>query len=324
MKGLRSFAVALCALFAIAAGHSPALAQAYPTKPVKIIVPFAAGASTDALARVIANELQQSLGGSFIVENKPGANGVIAAEAVARSAADGYTLFLTTNTSQAANPSLYKKLPYDPLKDFTPISRLTSGQFVLVTHPSVEAENVKELIALARTQPDKLSFATSNSMSLVSGEWFKALTGVAITAVSYKSNSTAITDLLAGRIPMMFADQANAVPLVKGGKLRALAVTGQWRSKLLPELPTMHEAGVNGFALNSWAAVYGPARLPGLIVAQLNDALNAALKKREVTERLTELGYEAIGSTPTELAQFNRDEIDVWRRAIAAAKIQPE
>jgi tripartite-type tricarboxylate transporter receptor subunit TctC len=321
---LRGANIAASIAFAATALASSVWAQAYPVKPVKIIVPFAAGAATDALARVIANELQQGLGGSFVVENRPGANGQIAAEAVVRSAPDGYMLFITTNTSQAANPSLYKKLPYDPLRDFTPIGRLTSGQFVLVVYPGLEAKSVADLVALAKAQPNKLSYATSNSTSLVSAEWFKALANIDVVGVSYKSNPTAIGDLVAGRIPMMFADQANAVPLINGGKLRALAVTGQTRSRLLPDLPTMHEAGITGFALNSWAGVFGPAGLPQPIVDKLNAAINAALKKPEVIERLAGFGYEPIGSTPRELAEFNRAEIEVWRRAIAAANIAPE
>jgi tripartite-type tricarboxylate transporter receptor subunit TctC len=300
------------------------LAQPYPSKAVRVVVPFAPGAATDSLARLMAAELQQALGSVFLVENRAGANGVIAAEFVARSAPDGYTLFVATNTTQAANPSLYRKLPYDPLKDFTAVSRLTSSQFILVVHPGVAAQSVKEFVALLRAQPGKLSYATSNSASLVAMEWLRAAAKLDIVGIAYKSNGTALTDLMGGRIHAMFADQANAVPAIKAGKLRALAVSGQQRTKLLPELPTLQEAGIEGVALNTWAGLFAPARLPPAIVERLNAAIAAALRKPEVIERLSGLGYEAVGSTPAELAAFNKAEVEVWRRAITAARIEPE
>lgn len=304
----------------------PALsvAQPYPSKAVRVVVPFAPGAATDSLARLMAAELQQALGSVFLVENRAGANGVIAAEFVARSAPDGYTLFVATNTTQAANPSLYRKLPYDPLKDFTAVSRLTSSQFILVVHPGVAAKSVQELAALVRAQPGKLSYATSNSASLVAMEWFRAAAKLEIVGIAYKSNGTALADLMGGRIQAMFADQANAVPAINAGKLRALAVSGRQRTKLLPELPTMQEAGIEGFALNTWAGFFAPARLPPAIAERLNAVLVAALRKPEVIERLSGLGYEAVGSTPAELAAFNRTEVDTWRRAITTARIEAE
>jgi tripartite-type tricarboxylate transporter receptor subunit TctC len=320
-KLIRAFLV-LCLVVAVT---PPVAAAEYPATPVRILVPFAAGSSTDGLARVVAHELQLALGGSFIVENRAGASGMLAAEQVRRAEPDGHTLFVTTHTTQAANPSLFKTLPYDPIKDFTAISRLTAGQFVLVVHPSIPARSVDELVALARAQPGKLSYATSNSTSLVAAEWLKALRGLDIVGISYKSNPSAMTDLVAGRVPLMFADQANAVPLIKSSKLRALAVTGQTRSQLVPDVPTMEQAGIAGFALNSWAALYGPAGMPHPIVDKLHAAIAAALKKPDVLEKLTVgFGYEVIGSTPAELTDFNREEVDRWRRAITAAKIEPQ
>lgn len=299
-------------------------AQAYPTKPVKVIVPFAPGAATDSLARIVSHELQQALGGSFVVDNRAGANGLIAAEAVAKSAPDGYTLFVTTHTTQAANASLYKALPYDPANDFAPVSRLTSSHFVLVVHPALEASNVRELVLQAKARPGKFSYATSNSTSLVSAEWLKALSGIDLVGVPYKANPTAMGDLMSGRIQVMFADQANAVPAIKAGKLKALAVTGAKRALLLPEVPTMQEAGYDGFAINTWAAAYGPAKTPRAVVERLNRAIVAALKKPDIVEKLSGLGYEAHSSTPAELKKFNDEQIELWRRAITAAKITPE
>lgn len=313
--------VALSATLAPATGQ----AQNYPANPVKVIVPFAAGASTDGLARVIAHEFQSKLGGAFVVENRPGANGMSAAETVARATPDGYTLFVTTHSSQAANPSLYKNLPYDPVKDFTPIGRMTTGQFVLVVNPSLNVKTLPELIALAKAQPGKLSYATSNSTSLVAAEWLKALTGINIVGVPYRNNNQAITDLMANHVSIMFADQANSVPLVKQGKLTGLATTGRERSPLLPELPTVEEAGVKGFALTSWSGLYGPAGMPPALVEKLNGALNEALKKPEVIDRLSNgFGYELVTSTPAGLGEFNKAEVDLWRRAITAAKIEPQ
>ena len=300
------------------------LAQPYPSKAVRVVVPFAPGAATDSLARLMASELQQALGSVFLVENRAGANGVIAAEFVARAAPDGYTLFVATNTTQAANPSLYRKLPYDPLGDFTPVSRLTSSQFILVVHPGVAAKSVQEWVALVRAQPGRLSYATSNSASLVAMEWLRISAGLEIAGVAYRSNTTALADLMGGRLQAMFADQANAVPAIKAGRLRALAVSGQQRTKLLPELPTMQEAGIEGFALNTWAGVFAPARLSPSIVERLNAVITAALRKPGVIERLAGLGYEAVGSTPEELASFNKSEVEVWRRAVTAAKVEAE
>jgi tripartite-type tricarboxylate transporter receptor subunit TctC len=299
-----------------------ALAQDYPgARPVKILVPFAAGSSTDALGRVVADQLQRALGGSFVVDNQAGANGAIAGQAAARAAADGHTLFLSTNTTHSANPHLARELPYDPLKDFAPISRLTAGQFILVVPAASSARTLAELIALARAQPGKLSYGTSNASSLVAPEWLKALAGLDIVGVPYKSNATAVTDILAARIDLMFMDQANAVPLVKAGKLRALATSGARRAALLPDLPAVAEAGFPGYALNSWTGLFGPAGLPAALATRLSEAVRAALRDPAVVERLQGLGYEVISSSPAELAQVARAQYEIWGRAIAAAKI---
>jgi tripartite-type tricarboxylate transporter receptor subunit TctC len=313
---------AISALFVGLAFASSASAQDYPgTRPVKIIVPFAAGSSTDALGRVLADQLQQLVGGSFVIDNMAGANGVIAAQAAARAAPDGHTLFLSTNTTHSANPHLVKDLPYDPVKDFAPISRLTAGQFPLVVHPGVPAKTIVELIAYAKANPAKLSYGTSNSTSLVGAEWFKSLGQLDIVGVPYKSNPTAVTDLLAGRVDMMFMDQASAVPMIKAGKLRVLAVSGAKRAPLLPDVPTVAEAGLGGFALNSWTGLFGPVTLPPQIAQRLSDAINRALKKPDVIERLQGLGYEVIASTPAGLGEVVKQQLEIWGRAVQTAKI---
>ena len=308
--------------FVCAAFISNAHAQTYPgARAVKIIVPFAAGSSTDALGRVLADQLQQLIGGSFVVDNIAGANGVIAAQAAARAAPDGYTLFLSTNTTHSANPHLLREPGYDPVKDFAPVSRLTASQFPLVVHPGVPAKNIAELIAYATANPAKLSYATSNSTSLVAAEWFKSLGQLDIVGVPYKSNPVAVTDLLAGRVDMMFMDQASAVPMIKAGKLRVLAVSGAKRAPLLPDVPTVSEAGLAGFALNSWTGLFGPAGLPPPLAQRLSEAVNQALKKTAVIERLQGLGYDVIASTPAGLGQVVAQQFELWGRAIQSAKV---
>lgn len=312
-------ALLLCALCGGAA------AQEYPgTRPVSLVVPFAAGAATDALARVVGDQLQRALGGAFVVDNRPGANGRIAAEFVARAPADGHVLFVTTHTTQAANPALTRRLGYDPLRDFAPVARLTAAQFALVVHPSLKVRDVAGLVALARANPGRLSYATSNSTSLVAAEWLATIAGISWLGVPYKANGGAMNDLLSGLVPVMFADLANAAPLIRAGKLGGLAVTGARRTPLLPALPTMREAGIDGFALVTWAALFAPAATPGALVERLNAAVNTALARPEVRERIEGLGYEIVISTSAELARFNREELDTWARAVRAARIPQE
>jgi tripartite-type tricarboxylate transporter receptor subunit TctC len=238
--------IVVSALFAGAAS-----AQEYPSRPVKIIVPFAAGSSTDILARVLAKDFQQRLGQPFIVENKAGADGLIAAQAMITAEPDGYTLFVTTHTSQAANVSLFKSLPYDPLKDFSRISRLTSGQFILAVNPTVPVKSVDELVRHIQANPGKLSYATANSTSTVAMAWLAALKDLDVVRVNYASAPRAMADLLANHVQITFGDQANTAPLVQDGRLTGLAVTGASRSELVPALPTMCESGVNELVLNS-------------------------------------------------------------------------
>jgi tripartite-type tricarboxylate transporter receptor subunit TctC len=322
--GQRSRAVLRATLTtaALLTGWLPASAQDYPTRAVKIVVPFAAGSSTDILARVLAKDFQQRLGQPFIVENKAGADGLIAAQAVVLSEADGYTLFVTTHTSQAANVSLFKSLPYDPLKDFTPISRLTSGQFVLAVNPTLPVKTVAELISHIKANPGKYSYATANSTSTVAMAWLAALKDLDVVRVNYASAPRAMADLIANHVQITFGDQANTVPLVQDGKLTGLAVTGASRSDLVPTLPTMREAGVNDIVLNSWAALYAPAKLPAPIVDKLNKAVLAAYRETDVITALKAAGYDLVTSTPEELATFNKQQIEVWRSAVMLGKIE--
>lgn len=308
---------------ALLAGWRPAAAQDYPARTVKIIVPFAAGSSTDILARVLAKDFQQQLGQPFIVENKAGADGLIGAQAVATAEADGYTLFVTTHTSQAANVSLFKTLPYDPLKDFSPISRLTSGQFILAVNPELKVKSVGDLIAHIKANPGKFSYATANSTSTVAMAWLAALKELDVVRVNYASAPRAMADLLANHVQITFGDQANTAPLVQDGRLTGLAVTGSSRSELVPALPTMREAGIHDLVLNSWAALYGPAKLPDAIVDKLNKAVLAAYRESEVVTALKAAGYDLVTSTPKELAAFNAQQIEVWRTAVALGKIEP-
>jgi tripartite-type tricarboxylate transporter receptor subunit TctC len=305
------------------AGSQQAAAQEYPARPVKIVVPFAAGSSTDILARVLAKDFQQRLGQPFIVENKAGADGLIAAQAVTTAESDGYTLFVTTHTSQAANVSLFKSLPYDPLKDFSPISRLTSGQFILAVNPTLPVRSVDELIRHIKANPGKFSYATANSTSTVAMAWLAALKELDVVRINYASAPRAMADLLANHVQITFGDQANTAPLVQDGRLTGLAVTGANRSELVPALPTMREAGVNDLVLNSWAALYGPAKLPSPIVDKLNKAVHAAYRETEVVNALKAAGYDLVTSTAAELAAFNAQQIEVWRTAVTLGKIEP-
>ena len=318
MRILAVIAAAMTLLSALPA----AAQQDYPTRTVKIIVPFAAGASTDTLARVIGKEFQKQFGQPFIVENKAGAEGQIGAQAVATAEPDGYTLFVTTHTSQAANVSLFKSLSYDPIKDFTPISRLTSGQFILAVNPSLQVKTLDELIKYAKDNPGKVSYATANATSTVATAWLGALKGLDIVRVNYASAPRAVADLMAGHVQMMVGDQANVAPLVQDGKLTGLAVTGDARSDLVPNLPTMRESGLKELVLTTWAGLYGPAKLPPAIVDKLHKAVLAAYKEPEVIKALKSAGYDLVTSTPDELGKFNKDQIEVWRNAVALGKIE--
>jgi len=302
----------------------PAHAQTYPNKPITIIVPFGAGSATDTITRVVGQQLSIALKQSVVVENRPGANGALAALYVARAAPDGYTLFMSTNSPHSAVPFLMKNVAYDVNKDFTAITRMGSYTLMLVTHPSVPAKNVKELIAHARANPGKLSYASGNTSGVVAGATLAHWAKIDLLHVPYKSAPPAIQDLLAGRVSMMFNDFTTSMPHVQAKTMNAFAVTRIKRSALFPELPTMDEAGVEGFDMDSWAGIFGPGNMPPAIVTQLNTELRKIIDSAEVKQKLRAAGFEAFSSSPKEMDDFMKVQLAKWGRMIKDAGIQPE
>lgn len=301
-----------------------ALAQSsYPSKTITLVLPFAAGSGTDTTTRIISKELGTALGTGMVIENKAGANGSIAASYVARSAPDGYTLFVTTNTTHSANPYLLQTMTYDPVKDFTPIARTGDLPFMLVINPDIPAKSVAELIALAKKEPGKYTYASGSSAAIVSGATFARLAGIDLLHVPYKSSPPALTDLMAGRTHMMFIDVLTGLPHVKAGALRALAVTTKQRSALLPELPAMDET-VKGFDITSWQGYFGPANLPKEIVTKLNAEIRKVVERPEIKAQLAERGMEAFSGTPEQFDAFVKDQLKVWEKLIADAGIEKQ
>jgi tripartite-type tricarboxylate transporter receptor subunit TctC len=296
----------------------------YPAKPINFIVPFAAGSATDQLARALGNAITEQTKQPVVVDNKAGASGMLAAQMAARAAADGYTVLISTNTTHAANEHLYKKLPYDPVKDFAPVTGLGKGGQVLVVRADAPYKQVTELIAAAKQRPGKLSFGSGSSSSRVAGEMFKQLSGTDILHVPYKSNPQAVTDLLGGQIDLMITDTATGVPQVKAGKLRALGYSTQKRSALLPEVPTLHEAGVPGYDMGYWFAAYVPAGTPAPVVARLRELLVAGTESPAAKSFFATGGSEPWTTTPEELAKFQAAETTKWGKVIKAAGIEAE
>ena len=303
---------------------APAAAQTFPAKPITFVVPFAAGSATDQLARAIGQSITNDTKQAVVVDNKAGASGMIAAAAVAKAAPDGYTILITTNTTHAANEHLYKKLSYDPVKDFAPITGLGKGGQVLVVNAASPHKTVADLVAFAKKNPGKLSFGSGSSSSRVAGEMLKQLAGVDILHVPYKSNPLAITDLLGGQIDLMITDTSTGVPQVKAGKLRALGYSTQKRSTQLPDVPTIDEAGVKGYDMGYWFAAYAPADTPAPVVARLNELLGAATQSAGAKTFFDNAGSEAWRTSPDELAKFQAAETVKWGKVIKAAGIEPE
>ena len=320
---LLSRRAALAALVA-AAFAAPAFGQAYPSKPVTFVVPFAAGSATDQLARALGNAFTEQTKQPVVVDNKAGASGMLAAQFVARAPADGYTVLITTNTTHAANEHLYKKLGYDPVKDFVPVTGLGKGGQVLVVRTESPYKSVADLLAKAKKDPGKLSFGSGSSSSRVAGEMFKQLTHTDILHVPYKSNPNAVTDLLGGQIDFMITDTATGVPQIKGGKLRGLAVSTTRRNPMLPDVPTIDEAGVKGYDMGYWFAAYVPAATPAPIVARLHELLVAGTKSASAKQFFDSTGTDPWTTTPEELAKFQTAEAQKWGRVIKAAGIEPE
>jgi tripartite-type tricarboxylate transporter receptor subunit TctC len=312
-------------MLAFAAAAPAAWAQGgYPDKPLTFVVPFAAGSATDQLARAIGSSITQQTKQPVIVDNKAGASGMMAAQSAAKGSADGYTVLITTNTTHAANEHLYKKLPYDPVKDFAPVTGLGKGGQVLVVRADSPYKSVADLIAKARKEPGKLSFASGSSSSRVAGEMFKQLSHTDILHVPYKSNPNALTDLMGGQVDMMITDTATGVPQIKGGKLRALGVSTARRIPLLPEVPTIDEAGVKGYDMGYWFAAYVPAGTPAPVVARLRELLVNAVQSPAAKTFFDTSGAEPWTTTPDELAKFQAAETVKWGKVIKAAGIEPE
>ena len=296
---------------AVLAHPLAAQAQSWPSKPIRYIVPFAPGGTTDILGRLVGKGLSETLGQQVIVDNRPGQAGSLGAAELARATADGYTLGGGTISSHAINVSLYGKLPYDPLRDFIPITMLATQPNMLVIHSSLPAKNVKEFIALGRARPGQLNFgsAGSGTSQHISGEMFKTMTGVQMQHVPYKGSGQMVPDLLAGYVQLSFENIATAHPHTKTGKLRALAVTSSKRSFVAPEVPTMQEAGVAGYDISSWQAMFAPAGTPRDVASRLNVEVNKILRSAETQKRFTDLGLETGGGSPDDLAAVIRIDI---------------
>ncbi|HLX81604.1 MAG TPA: tripartite tricarboxylate transporter substrate binding protein [Burkholderiales bacterium] len=298
-------------------------AQSYPSKPVRLVVPFPSGSATDQVARLAGQQLQEALKQPFVVENKPGAQGSIAAEFVARSAPDGYTLLVTTNTPQAANVSLFKRLPYDPVKDFEPVVRLSTTSFMLMAKPDFPAKNLRELLAYVRSQPGKLSAGYGSAGSQVSIAMMKAMGGLDVVEVPYKGIPQTVTDVLGGTLSFTFVDLSNALPQMKGGKLKGYAVTSEKRTPLAPDVPAMAEE-LKGYDLIAWFAIVAPAGTPKDVVQSLYDVSAKALQKSEVREKFAFIGTDVAPMNPAQLGVFIKSEIAKWAVLVKQAGIQPE
>ncbi len=301
----------------------PTLA-AWPERPITAIVPFAAGGGTDGVARILAEHLGRNLGQAVVIENRGGANGNIGAIAAARARPDGYSFFFTTGTTQAINPALYRSLPYDPVRDFAPVGRIGVFPLMLAVHPGVKANTIAEFIALARAEPGKLNFGHWSAVYLAAGKSFIRQIGAEVLDVPYRSSANTMTDLVAGRISFAIVDLTIGIPLARGNEVRPLAVTGAQRSALLPNLPTLQEAGLAGYDIAAWMAVYAPTNTPAEAIRGMEAALARALADRAVVERLSTLGFEPMPGDAAALARFNADEITRWQALITAAEIKVE
>jgi len=299
-------------------------AAQFPSKPVRVVVPFGAGSSTDIVMRIIGQPLGQALGQPVIVDNKPGADGAIAAVDVAKAAPDGHTIFIATNSPLSASPHLKKSLPYHPINDFTPISFIGYYTFFVVLHPSVPAKTLAELIGHARANPGKLNYATGNTTGIVSTAMFASLAKISMVHIPYRTEPPAITDLLSGQIHLMFSSYSTVAPHIREGKLRAVVTTLPARSALLPDVPSIVEAGMPKFPIVPWAGLFGPAKMPKDVVDRLSREIVAILKRPDIREQLSKQAFEARPSSAAELAAYVREQLDVWGKAIRDAGIQPE
>lgn len=320
-----SFSRTACLAVLAAAVALPALAQDdWPAKPIRLVVPFAAGGTSDVLARALGAQLQTSLKQTVIIDNKAGAGGVIGADSVAKSPADGYTLLLGTIATHAINPALLPKIPYNAAKDFAPVMLLGSISNVLLVGPDQPFKNVKDVVTAAKAKPGSLQFASAGqgTSQHLSGETFKLLAGVEITHVPYKGSAPAIQDVMGGQVPMSFETALVALPQIKAGKVKALAVTSAKRSAVLPDVPTMQEAGVAGFDVSSWQALYAPAGTPPAIVNKLNAELAKIIAQPEMKARMDGLGLEYSPNTADQFAAFQRTEQAKWAKIVKDGNVK--
>jgi tripartite-type tricarboxylate transporter receptor subunit TctC len=314
-----AFAVGL-ATFSFAA----AAADRYPSRPITIVVPFGAGSGTDIVTRIIAQRLGIALDQNIVVDDRPGANGGIAAAYVAKAAPDGYTLLMSTNSPHSSNPFLLKNIGYDPVKDFAPITRIGSFTLMLVVNPAVPVRTIPELIAYAKANPGKLTYASGNTSGILAGETLKHWAGIDILQVPYKSVPPALNDIIAGRVSMGFTDLTPGLPHVNSGALRALGITRLRRSMLLPDLPTFDESGLKDFEVESWAGLFAPAGTPAEIVARLNRETRKIVESPQDKAQIAQIGFEVFGSTPEELGEFVKDQLVRTSKMVKDAGIEPE
>ena len=296
----------------------------FPAKSIRVVVPFPAGSATDTITRVLAQSVSQSIGQTVVVENKAGADGAIAAAEVAKAAPDGHTLLMATNSPMSAVPAMKKNPPYDPVADFTPITDVGRYTFFIVVHPSVPAKTLKELIDHARANPGKVNYATGNTTGIVSTAFFASLAKIDLVHVPYKGEPQALTDLVAGRVQLMFCSSGTSMPQIREGRLRPIVTTLAKRTHLLPELPTIAEAGMPEFSITSWAGLFGPAKMPAAVVERLNKEFVAAMARSDVQAAMEKQAFALSPSSPRELAAFVKEQMESYRRILRAAGVEPD
>ena len=324
MKMRRRAALVLALALPCAGGA--ALAADYPAKPIKIVVPYAPGGGADAVARIVARKVSESTGYNIVVENKGGAGAILGTDQVAKAEPDGYTLLLGQSGPISINPAVYKSLPYDPVKDFAPISMTTAYPYILVVNAALPAKTLQDLVALAKSKPDSMNYGSTGvgAANHLVAELFSSKTGVRMTHVPYRGTALAVGDLLAGQLTVVFADPISALPHIKSGKLRALAVTSLERSPVAPEVPTVAESGYPGFEALAWHGILAPAKTPPAVIKKLNEEIVKAVKEPATRELLANQAMQAVGNTPEEFAAFIQKDIATWKAVAAAAKVAVE
>ena len=316
--------IKIALVLVMALGTSVALAQSWPTKPVRIVLHFPPGGSTDAVARVLAQSLTQSLGQPVIIDNKPGADGAIAGDFVARAEPDGHTFFLATNTAMMQVPLMRKNAPYDAVKSFTPVSLVGRYVYVMVVNPAVPAKDVSEFLTYARSNPGRVGYGSYSGVTQLMHASIKSAAKVDMTLVPYKGEGPTVTDLLGGHVQVAFLTPSSTLQHIKEGKLRPLAVLLPARASLLPNVPTGAEAGLPPLKAGTWAALFGPAKLPADIAQRMNQALKTAMQRPDVREKIDQLGFDLAGSTPEEMTAFMQDQLQAWALAFREAGMTPE